>query len=134
MITFKSIAHFRERLAELLKVRRGVYSGVTTEIANEFRGKTIEQIRVNYDMILMESDAIVIKLRLPDKRTRLAKKDGYRLIYLVSKLTEFLAFIDIYPKRGPRQQLDIEDKELKRLLLCFAEEKENGLLEDYIIE
>ena len=54
MITFKSIAHFRERLAELLKVRRGVYSGVTTEIANELRGKTIEQIRANYDMILMD--------------------------------------------------------------------------------
>ena len=66
MITFKSIAHFRERLGELLKVRRGVYSGISMEIANEFRGKTIEQIRVNYDMILMESDAIVIKLRLPD--------------------------------------------------------------------
>lgn len=54
MITFKSIAHFHERLADLLKVRRGVYSGITTEIANELRGKTIEQIRANYDMILMD--------------------------------------------------------------------------------
>ena len=39
-----------------------------------------------------------------------------------------------YKVIGPRQQYDIEDKELKRLLLCFAEEKENGMLEDYTIE
>ena len=134
MIAFKSIDHFRQRLSDLLKVKRGVYSGITTEISKEFQNKTIEQIRANYDMIVMESDAIVIKLRLPDKRVRLSKKDGYRLIYLVSKITEFVAFLDVYPKRGPRQQLDIEDSELKRLLLCFAEEKENDLLEDYPIE
>ena len=133
MISFKSIAHFRQRLSELLKVKRGVYSGITAEISKEFQNKTIEQIRANYDMIVMESDAIVIKLRLPDKRVRLSKKDGYRLIYLVSKITEFVAFLDVYPKRGPNQQLDIEDSELKRLLLCFAEEKENDLLEDYPI-
>ena len=84
-------------------------------------------------MIVIDSDSIVIKLRLPDKRVRLSKKDGYRLIYLVSKITEFVAFLDVYPKRGPNQQLDIEDSELKRLLLCFAEEKENDLLEDYPI-
>ena len=134
MIAFKSIDHFRQRLSDLLKVKRGVYSGITTEISKEFQNKTIEQIRANYDMIVMESDAIVIKLRLPDKRVRLSKKDGYRLIYLVSKITEFVAFLDVYPKRGPSQQLDIEDSELKRLLLCFAEEKENDLLEDYPIE
>lgn len=134
MISFKSIAHFRQRLSDLLKVKRGIYSGITMEISKEFQNKTIEQIRTNYDMIVMESDAIVIKLRLPDKRVRLSKKDGYRLIYLVSKITEFVAFLDVYPKRGLSQQLDIEDAELKRLLLCFAEEKENDLLEDYPIE
>ena len=133
MISFKSITHFRQRLSELLEVKRGVYSGITAEISNEFQNKTIDQIRGNYDMVVMESDAIVIKLRLPDKRVRLSKKDGYRLIYLVSKITEFVAFLDVYPKRGPRQQLDIEDSELKRLLLCFAEEKENDLLVDYPI-
>lgn len=133
MISFKSIAHFRQRLSELLKVKHGVYSGITEEISKEFQDKTIEQIRANYDMIVIDSDSIVIKLRLPDKRVRLSKKDGYRLIYLVSKITEFVAFLDVYPKRGPNQQLDIEDSELKRLLLCFAEEKENDLLEDYPI-
>ena len=108
-------------------------SGITNEISKEFQNKTIEQIRANYDMIIMESDAIVIKLRLPDKRARLSKKDGYRLIYLVSIIKEYVVFLDVYPKRGPSQQLDIEDAELKRLLLCFVEEKEEGLLEDYPI-
>ncbi len=134
MIDYKAISHFIKRINDLLKVRKGVYSGVSDEINKEFAGKNIEQIRANYDMILMESDAIVIKLRLPDRRVRLAKKDGYRLIYLVSKITEFVVFLDIYPKRGPKQQLDIEDKELKRLLQIFIEEKGNDSLTDYPIE
>lgn len=134
MIDYKAISHFIKRINDLLKVRKGVYSGVSDEINKEFAGKNIEQIRANYDMILMESDAIVIKLRLPDRRVRLAKKDGYRLIYLVSKITEFVVFLDIYPKRGPKQQLDIEDKELKRLLQNFIEEKGNDSLTDYPIE
>ena len=134
MIDYKAISHFIKRVNDLLKVRKGVYSGVSDEINKEFAGKNIEQIRANYDMILMESDAIVIKLRLPDRRVRLAKKDGYRLIYLVSKITEFVVFLDIYPKRGPKQQLDIEDKELKRLLQIFIEEKGNDSLTDYPIE
>lgn len=134
MIDYKAISHFIKRINDLLKVKKGVYSGVSDEINKEFAGKNIEQIRANYDMILMESDAIVIKLRLPDRRVRLAKKDGYRLIYLVSKITEFVVFLDIYPKRGPKQQLDIEDKELKRLLQIFIEEKGNDSLTDYPIE
>ena len=134
MIDYKAISHFIKRINDLLKVRKGVYSGVSDEINKEFAGKNIEQIRANYDMILMESDAIVIKLRLPDRLVRLAKKDGYRLIYLVSKITEFVVFLDIYPKRGPKQQLDIEDKELKRLLQIFIEEKGNDSLTDYPIE
>ena len=134
MIDYKAISHFIKRVNDLLKVRKGVYSGVSDEINKEFAGKNIEQIRANYDMILMESDAIVIKLRLPDRRVRLAKKDGYRLIYLVSKIREFVVFLDIYPKRGPKQQLDIEDKELKRLLQIFIEEKGNDSLTDYPIE
>ena len=47
------------------------------------------------NMILMQDDAIAIKLRLPDHRQRLSRKDGYRLIYLVSMIEERVAFLDI---------------------------------------
>ena len=128
MITFSAIASFVSRIEALKSVRRGVYATVEDEISTAFRGATIEQIRQNYDMILMDSEQIVIKLRLPDKKHRLSKKDGYRLIYLVYKKREEVAFLDIYPKNGPMQQLDIEDSLVVDLVKQYAIEKEQGLL------
>ena len=115
MISFKTISSFRSRLSGLLSVRRKVYVNVENEIKREFAGKPIEQIRQNNDMILLEGDLIIIKLRLPDKKQHLSRKDGYRLIYLVSKTDEIVVFLDIYPKNGPLQQLDIANGELKFL-------------------
>ena len=126
MITFSAIANFISRIEVLKSVRRGVYSTVEDEVSTAFRGVSIEQIRQNYDMILMDSERIIIKLRLPDKKHRLSKKDGYRLIYLVYKDREEVAFLDIYPKNGPMQQLDIEDSTVIDLVKQYAIEKEQG--------
>lgn len=133
MIRFKSISFFRSRLTALLKVKRKVYANVENEIKREFSAKPVEQIRQNNDMILLEGDLIVIKLRLPDKKQRLSRKDGFRLIYLVSKTDEIVVFLDIYPKNGPLQQLDIADNDLKSLLIEFIDEAQDGRLEEYPI-
>ena len=127
MITFSAIANFVSRIEVLKSVRRGVYATVEDEVSAAFRDVSIEQIRQNYDMILMDSERIVIKLRLPDKKHRLSKKDGFRLIYLVYKDREEVA-LDIYPKNGPMQQLDIEDSSVVALMQQYVMEKENGLL------
>lgn len=126
MVAFLSVSSFRGRLEALLKVKRGVYAGVTQEICNAFANVGIDQIRQNRDMILMDDDEVVIKLRLPDKKQKLSKSDGYRLIYMAMKLAPVVAFLDIYPKRGPMQQLDIEDKEVKRLMKEFLDEMAEG--------
>lgn len=133
MIRFKSITSFRCRLAALLKVKRKVYANVENEIKREFTAKPIEQIRQNNDMILLEGELIVIKLRLPDKKQHLSRKDGFRLIYLVSKTDEIVVFLDIYPKNGPLQQLDIADDDLKSLLREFIVEVQDDRLEEYPI-
>ena len=133
MISFKTISSFRARLAALLKVKRKVYANTENEINRDFAGKPIEQIRQNNDIILLEGDLVVIKLRLPDKKQHISKKDGFRLIYLVSKTDEIVVFLDIYPKNGPLQQLDIADKDLKSLLKEFIEEAKVGKLEAYQI-
>lgn len=122
MISFETISNFRERLQTLVGYRRGVYSGVREEIVNAFKGASIEQIRQNRDMILMQDDAVVVKLRLPDRRQRLSKANGYRLIYMVSMIEERVAFLDIYPKRGPLQQLNISDVGLCQLLAQYVDE------------
>ena len=122
MVNFASVTTFRTRLSALLKVKRGVYAAVPDEICIAFKNATIEQIRQNRDMVLLNNDAVVIKLRLPDKKQHLSKADGYRLIYLVLKERPIVIFLDIYPKRGPLQQLDIEDDEIARLINEFNSE------------
>ena len=73
MIQFVSITSFRQALDALLKVKRGVYAGLPSEICAAFRNVSIEQIRANRDMVLMDTESITIKLRLPDKRQHLSK-------------------------------------------------------------
>lgn len=128
MVQFVSITSFRKRLAALLKVKRGVYAGAPSEVCQTFRNATIEQIRQNRDMILMSNDAVVIKLRMPDRKQNLSKSDGYRLIYLVMKQIPLVVLLDIYPKRGPSQQLDIQDNEINRLIKEFISELNEGKL------
>ena len=128
MICFVSVSTFRKRIVELLKVKRGVYGGVTNEICQAIKDATIEQIRQNRDMILLNNDAAVIKLRMPDKKQHLSKADGYRLIYMVMKQSPLVALLDVYPKRGPSQQLDIEDNETARLVMEFVTELQANLL------
>jgi len=41
---------------------------------------------------------------------------------LVLKNSPVVAFLTVYPKRGPLQQLDIPDAELKKLVNLFAVE------------
>ena len=133
MITFSATANFIARIGALKNVRRGVYSTIEDEIRASFKGLTIEQIRQNRDMILFNDEYIVIKLRMPDKKHRLSKKDGYRLIYLVYKDTEEVIFLDVYPKNGPSQQLDIDDKQLVALVNQLADEREKRLLTPFEI-
>ena len=85
-------------------------------------------------MILFNDEYIVIKLRMPDKKHRLSKKDGYRLIYLVYKDTEEVVFLDVYPKNVPSQQLDIDDAQLIELVSQLADEREEGRLTPFEIE
>lgn len=133
MISFKTTSTFRKQIEKLLKARRDVYGGVINEIKSALHNVPIEQIRMNRDMILMEDDILIVKLRLPDKKQKLSRKDGYRLIYLVSKVDNLVVFLYIYPKNGPLQQLDIDDKEVQNLVAEYNLEAENKELEDFVM-
>ena len=122
MVTFFSISVFRERLQELMSAKRGVYAGVDREIIDAFRSATIDEIRNNRDMILLDDPLVVVKLRLPDHKNRRSRKDGYRLIYLTYRNQEKVVFLDIYPKNGPSQQLDTSDNRLLDLIQTYTEE------------
>lgn len=122
MVTFFSISVFRERLQALMSAKRGIYAGVDREIIDAFRSATIDEIRNNRDMILLDDPLVVVKLRLPDHKNRRSRKDGYRLIYLTYRNQEKVVFLDIYPKNGPSQQLDTSDNRLLDLIQTYNEE------------
>ena len=122
MVTFFSISVFRERLQALMSAKRGVYAGVDREIIDAFRSATIDEIRNNRDMILLDDPLVVVKLRLPDHKNRRSRKDGYRLIYLTYRNQEKVVFLDIYPKNGPSQQFDTSDNRLLDLIQTYNEE------------
>ena len=124
-IRFVSISEFRTALDSLLRVKRGVYANLPEEICRAFQNMPIEQIRRNRDMILMDNNSITIKLRLPDKKQKLSKADGYRLIYMVMKQVPVVGLLTVYPKRGPMQKLDLGDGELKRLMDAFYAESDS---------
>ena len=131
MLSFPTISSFRARLQALIDIRKGVYSSVPAEIKREFESADIETIRHNRDMILIQNDLVIVKYRLGDKRMKLSKANGYRLIYMVSTLHERVIFLDIYPKRGPLQQLDIDDRQLMRLIEEYLEEDAGHQLMNY---
>lgn len=131
MISFQTISSFRARLQALVNIRKGVYSSVPAEIKREFESAGIESIRHNRDMILIQNDLVIVKYRLGDKRMKLSKANGYRLIYMVSTLHERVVFLDIYPKRGSLQQLDIDDRQLMRLIEEYLEEDAGHQLMNY---
>lgn len=131
MISFQTISSFRARLQALVDIRKGVYSSVPAEIKREFESADIETIRHNRDMILIQNDLVIVKYRLGDKRMKLSKANGYRLIYMVSTLHERVIFLDIYPKRGSLQQLDIDDRQLMRLIEEYLEEDAGHQLMNY---
>ena len=132
MTRFFTTSNFRADLSELLKVRRNVYAGIEDEIYNEFIECPVERIRNNRDMILIEGDSIVIKLRLPDKKQRKSRKDGYRLIYLVAKDAEMVTFLSVYPKNGPCQKIDTSKEEVRFLMDQFILEFSSDMLQPYI--
>lgn len=132
MTSFFTTSNFRADLSALLKVRKNVYAGIEKEIYNEFIDSSVDRIRNNRDMILIEGDSIVIKLRLPDKKQKKSRKDGFRLIYLVAKNSNMVTFLSVYPKNGPCQKIDTSKEELRFLMEQFIMEFSSNILEPYL--
>ena len=50
---------------------------------------------------------------------------------MASMVKERVVFLDVYPKRGPLQQLDIPREELMQLLADFISQDADGTLQDF---
>lgn len=131
MPIFKTTSSFQKSLLNLLKVKRNVYASVVEDINTEFAGKNIIEIIQFRIAIQSFQDSKIIKLRCKDSHNNLSKKDGYRLIYFVSQSLDLVVFLQIYPKRGPLQKIDLEPNELKDLILELREEMDSKSLKNF---
>jgi len=109
---FLSISYFRNALLKLLKARRDEYKSIKHDITKILNGKKPEELFSYPDMIHQDKNFKIIKLRLLNSASKLSKKDGYRLIYVINNKKDLVCLFYTYPKRGSLGQIDISDNDL----------------------
>ena len=122
---FYTTSTFRQTLASLTKKPKEGYKSVVKDICKALLSMEPNIIRDTNDRIKQFEDFRVIKLRLPNSGQRLSRPDGFRLIYYVSLISDDVALLRIYPKRGPQGIVDLVDEEYDRLLVEMVVENNN---------
>ena len=124
-MNFYTTSTFRQTLSSLTKKPREGYKSVVKDICKALLSMEPNIIRDTNDRIKQFEDFRVIKLRLPNSGQRLSRPDGFRLIYYVSLISDDVALLRIYPKRGPQGIVDLVDEEYDRLLVEMVVENNN---------
>ena len=127
-MNFYTTSTFRNTLAALIKKPKEGYMSVVKGICKTFLAMEPGIIRDTNDRIKQYEDFRVVKLRLPNSGQHLSRPDGFRLIYYVSLITDDVALLRIYPKRGPQGVIDVVDEEYDRLLVEMVLENDSKSL------
>ena len=119
---------FRETLNGLLKKRKEGYSSVSMDISQAINDMPDNILRDTNERILQTANYRIVKLRVANSGLRLSKADGFRLIYLVSLVSDDVVLLRVFPKRGSKSMVNISNAEYLRLLNeVFNESKANKL-------
>ena len=124
-MNFYTTSTFRQTLTSLTKKPKEGYKSVVKDICKALLSMEPNIIRDTNDRIKQFEDFRVIKLRLPNSGQRLSRPDGFRLIYYISLISDDVALLRIYPKRGPQGIVDLVDEEYDRLLVEMVVENNN---------
>lgn len=122
MCKYYSTSCFRNQVCELTKKVKDGYTSVFKDICDELKGKTIDEIRISLDRVRDEEKFSIVKLRLKNSGLKLSKKDGFRLLYLVRKDKDVVILLDIYPKRGNKQRLNVKNNDYNPYIQKYLEE------------
>lgn len=125
---FYTTSTFRQTLASLTKKPKEGYKSVIKDVCKALLSMEPSIIRDTNDRIKQFEDFRVVKLRLPNSGQHLSRPDGFRLIYYVSLISDDVALLRIYPKRGPQGIVDLVDEEYDRLLFEMVTENNNKTL------
>ncbi len=105
MIDYFAITNFVERIAALKNAKRGVYATVEEEVCTAFKDVSIEQIRQNRDMILLDDHALSSSLGFLTKNTNLPKKTVFGSFTLFIKTLKKSLFWTSIQKTAPCNNL-----------------------------
>lgn len=127
-MNFYTTTTFRQTLTSLTKKPKEGYKSVVKDLCKALLSMEPNIIRDTNDRIKQFEDFRIVKLRLPNSGQHLSRPDGFRLIYYVSLISDDVALLRIYPKRGPQGIVDLVDEEYDRLLLEMVMENNNKTL------
>lgn len=85
-------------------------------------------LRESNDRLFQFPEYRVVKLRIANSGQRLAKNNGFRLIYWVSLVHDNVVLMCIYPKRGSLSAVDLLKSEYIRLQTEVITESQNQTL------
>ncbi len=141
-MNYYTISAFRQSIANLTKKSKDGYMTVVSDICKSLQDMPDNIARDTNDRIKMFSEYRIVKLRIPNSGLRLAKANGFRLIYWVSMKHDNMVLLRVYPKRGPKGIANIVEAEYNRLLMELVKENHahflhqvdiNNMLADFSI-
>lgn len=78
---------------------------VVKDICDNLQKMPDNIIRDTNDRVKQFPKFRIVKLRIPNSGQRLSRPDGFRLIYFVSLVSDYVVLMRVYPKRGPQATL-----------------------------
>ena len=127
-MNFFTISTFRDVVASLIKKPREGYSSVVADICAELQSMPDSILRDTNERIIQTPEYRVVKLRVANSNLKLSKSNGFRLVYLVSLITDDVFLLTVFPKRGTKGISNIPNAEYVRLLNELSQETSSKLL------
>lgn len=127
-MNFFTISTFRDVVASLIKKPREGYSSVVADICAELQSMPDSILRDTNERIIQTPEYRVVKLRVANSNLKLSKSNGFRLVYLVSLITDDVFLLTVFPKRGTKGISNIPNAEFVRLLNELFQETSSKLL------
>lgn len=127
-MNFFTISTFRDVVASLIKKPREGYSSVVADICAELQSMPDNILRDTNERIIQTLEYRVVKLRVANSNQKLSKSNGFRLVYLVSLITDDVFLLTVFPKRGTKGISNIPNAEYVRLLNELSQETSSKLL------
>src|SRR6187549_1655557 len=105
------------------------YKSCGTDICNELKAASFDDIFNRHFLIRQTGEIRVIKLRIQNSDQNLSSAAGYRLIIICNPKHDHVALLEIYPKKGKYSKTDLTKHEYKDIVNSYGNElKKNELI------